>query len=57
MNTTMLPAAMPGAACGSTICRRIDHALPPRSYAASISESSRLSSALISGTTMNSTDV
>ena len=57
MNTTIEPAAIPGAAWGITIWRRIDQALPPRSYAASIKASSRLSSAFASGTTMNSNEV
>jgi len=31
MNTTMEPAAIPGAACGMTMSRRIDLPVPPRS--------------------------
>src|SRR5882762_2712993 len=57
MNTTMQPAVMPGAACGITMLRRMANPPEPRSYAASIKESSRLSRLDTSGTTMKSSEV
>src|ERR1700685_2582942 len=57
MNTTIQPAVMPGAACGITMLRRMENPPAPRSYAASISELSRLSKLDTSGTTMKSSEV
>src|SRR3984957_7982002 len=57
MNTTIQPAVMPGAACGITMLRRMENPPAPRSYAASISELSRLSRLDTNGTTMKSNEV
>src|SRR6185437_655514 len=57
MNTTMQPAVMTGAACGITMVRRMDSPPAPKSYAASISELSRLSRLDTRGTSMKSSEV
>ena len=57
MKTTMEPEVMPGLQCGMMMDHQMTGLPAPRSWAASIRLSSRLSMTETSGTTMNNMDV